>query len=115
MRTNSEIQLRGNLGSNPEVIALQSGTSCSKFPLAVSHWYKKPNGETLESTSWFNVVAYGKVAQSIQQNLAKGCRVLLFGEMLQRTWTDKDGKQQYGYEVAVSSYELIQIPKKNDN
>lgn len=113
MRTNSEIQLLGNLGQNPEVFALNNGGSGMRFSVAVSHWYKKPNGETVESTSWFTVCMFGTMSERAKTMLYKGTRLIVCGEMIQREWTDKDGKLQKSYEVSASSFHVLQKHEKN--
>lgn len=108
MKSNSEITLTGNLGQQPEVFALNSGGIAMRFSIAVSHWYKKQSGETVESTSWFNVALFGKMAESAKDKLNKGTRVIVFGEMIQREWTNQDGKLQKTYEVSCTSFHVLQ-------
>lgn len=115
MRTNSEIKLIGNLGGNPEVFALNAGGFGMRFSIAVSHWYKMANGEEKESTSWFTVCCFGKIVERLKTELVKGSRIIVIGEMIQREYTDKEGKLQRAYEVSASRILQLYVKPKDAN
>ncbi|MCH2216776.1 MAG: single-stranded DNA-binding protein, partial [Flavobacteriales bacterium] len=53
----NKVQLIGNLGNDPEIIALESGRKLAKFSLATNESYKDVNGEKQTKTDWHNIVA----------------------------------------------------------
>ena len=52
----NKVQLIGNLGTNPEVITLESGKKLAKFSLATNESYKNAKGEKVTETQWHHVV-----------------------------------------------------------
>ena len=48
----NKVQLIGNLGNDPEIIALESGRKLAKFSLATDDSYKDVNGEKQTKTDW---------------------------------------------------------------
>ncbi|QTE21403.1 single-stranded DNA-binding protein [Polaribacter cellanae] len=52
----NKVQLIGNLGNDPEIIALESGKKLAKFSIATNESYKNSKGEKITDTQWHNVV-----------------------------------------------------------
>lgn len=100
----------GRLGRDPEMKALASGQPVCSFSLAVSRvWLKE--GEKQEETEWFNVVFFGKQAETISKYCQKGSMLLVEGRMKTRSW-DKDGVKQYRTELIGDTFQLP--PKDQD-
>ena len=89
------ITLVGNVTREPELKFLNSGTASVKFGLAVNkRWQNKQTQEWEEAVSFFDVVAYGPIAENIANSLHKGNRAIVSGSVEQRTWeTDKGEKR----------------------
>ena len=66
----------GNLGRDVEV---HSG--CASFSVAVSEKYTNKAGEKVEHTEWFNVKAFGRLAEVCEKYLSKGQQVLIEGRL----------------------------------
>ena len=81
----------GNLGANPDIRALPSGQSVANFSLATTARFKDRNGEQQKRTEWHRVVAFGKLADTCQQFLAKGRQVYVEGRLTTRQYEAKDG------------------------
>jgi len=107
----NKVQLIGNLGQNPEVKELNGGKKVAKFSLATNETYKNKAGEKVTDTQWHNIVAWGKTADIIEKYLKKGSEICVEGKLLNRSWTDKEGKKRYTTEIQVS--ELLMLGGKN--
>lgn len=84
----AKIFMAGRLGRDAELRATAKGTSVLSFSLAVdSGW-----GEN-KHTSWFNVVSFGKSADSLAQYLTKGKTVLVTGEPRLESYESKEGQK----------------------
>jgi len=94
----------GNLGKDPEVKNLPSGTSLLEFSLAVKQGY----GE-YESTFWLNCKAFKR--EKLAQYLSKGSRVTVSGELNNRKYQDKDGNDRWSLELRVLDLDLPPKPK----
>ena len=73
----NKVQLIGNLGTQPEVITLESGKKLAKFTMATNDSYKNAQGEKITDTQWHNIIAWGNTAQIIEQYVNKGEELLL--------------------------------------
>jgi single-strand DNA-binding protein len=97
----------GNLGRDPESRFLASGDAVCNFSVAVTEsWKDKNSGEKNESTTWYRVNAFGKLAEICKQYLKKGSQVLIEGKMQCREW-EKDGVKQYSWELKADQMMML--------
>ena len=68
---------------------LSSGTAKLQFSIAVNKSVKDANGNWSEKSAFFDVVVWGKYAESLRPRLAKGAKVTVSGRLEQDTWEDK--------------------------
>lgn len=88
----------GNLTREPELRFTTGGRANASFGLAVSRRYQV-NGEWQEQTSFFNVVAWGTLAENAAASLTKGTRVIVTGRLEQRSYDTKEGEKRSVVEV----------------
>lgn len=82
----------GNLGSDPEIRFLSSGTAVCNFTLAVNKLgAKKGDGS---QPDWFKVEVWGDQAQAAADALRKGSRCIVSGRARTERWTGKDGTER---------------------
>jgi single-strand DNA-binding protein len=65
------------------------------------------DGERHEETEWFNVVAWGNLAEICSQYLHKGKRVYIEGRLQTRRWEDADGKKQFTTELVAKEMIIL--------
>ena len=106
----NKVQLIGNLGNDPEIIALESGRKLAKFSLATNESYKDVNGEKQTKTDWHNIVAWGKTAEIIEKYVTKGKEVAVEGKLTTRNYETKQGEKRYITEVVCN--ELLMLGSK---
>ncbi|RYY39777.1 MAG: single-stranded DNA-binding protein [Chitinophagaceae bacterium] len=106
----NRVQLIGNLGQDPEIRTLDGGKKKASFSMATHESYRNAQGEQVKETQWHNVVAWGKLAETVEKNLAKGKEVVVEGRLNSRSYTDKEGQKKYVTEVVVN--ELLLLAKK---
>ena len=92
----------GNLGMNPQVKIMESGSKLAKFTLATNETYTNSSGEKVTETEWHQVVAWNKTADLIETYLQKGKEVALEGKLVTRSWEDDNGVKKYTTEVVCS-------------
>lgn len=82
----------GNLGSDPEIRFLGSGTAVCNFNLAVN----KPGAKKGDGSQpdWFKVEVWGDQAQAAADTLRKGSRCTVTGRARTERWTGKDGNER---------------------
>ena len=84
----------GNLTSDPELKFTTNQKAQLKFSVAVNDNYVDSSGEKVEKTSFFNIVAWGYLAENSVNVLEKGVGVVIVGTLDQRSWDDKDSGQK---------------------
>lgn len=99
----NKVILIGNLGQDPEVRYMPSGSAVANFTLATSEsWRDKQTGEMKEQTEWHRVVIFGKLAEVAGEYLRKGSQVYIEGQLRTRKWQDQGGQERYTTEVVVN-------------
>ncbi len=106
----NKVQLIGNLGSNPEIITLESGKKLAKFSLATNESYKNAQGEKVIDTQWHNIVVWNKTAEIVEKYLVKGNEVAIEGKLTTRSYETKEGEKRYITEVVCN--ELLMLGNK---
>ncbi len=83
----------GNLGGDPELRYMQSGTAVCNFSVAVSErWRDRQSGEQQERTTWYRVAVWGAQAETCNTYLSKGRRVLVSGNVSARGYINNNGE-----------------------
>ncbi|HOP07413.1 MAG TPA: single-stranded DNA-binding protein [candidate division Zixibacteria bacterium] len=99
--------LIGRLGKDPELRYTQSGKAVASFSLATSERWKGQDGQMQESTTWHNIVAWGRQAELAKEYLSKGREVYIEGRIQNRSYDDKDGNKRYISEVITQTIQFL--------
>ncbi|HUV31124.1 MAG TPA: single-stranded DNA-binding protein [Acidobacteriota bacterium] len=99
--------LIGRLGRDPDLRYTPGGRAVCSFSLATSEAWKGQDGQRNESTTWHNIVAWGKQAEVIKEYLRKGREVYIEGRIDNRSYDDKEGNKKYVSEVVVQQFRFI--------
>lgn len=105
----NNVQLMGHVGNDPEVINFNSDKKLVKISVATSERFQS-QGEWKSETQWHNVVAWGKTADYIHQNIKKGNEIALIGRLSYRSFETKEGAKRTVAEVVVN--EFVKISKE---
>jgi len=103
----NKVMVIGNMGRDPELRYTPSGKPVTSFSLASSRSWVAPNGERREETEWFNVVAWGTLAEICNQKLFKSQQVYIEGRLQTRTWEDDNGQRHFRTEVVASDMIIL--------
>ncbi len=99
--------LFGNLTRDPELKSLPSGIKVVSFGLATNRTWKNKDGVKQDSTTFHNIVSFGKQAEIMAQYLKKGRGVFIEGRIENRSWDDKnDGSKKYRSEIIVENFQF---------
>jgi len=83
----------GNLGGDPELKYMQSGSAVCNFSVAVSErWKDRQTNENREKTTWYRVAVWGPQAESCNQYLQKGSQVMVTGNVSARGYMNNNGE-----------------------
>ena len=103
----NRVQLIGNLGADPEILALEGGKKLAKFSIATNESYKNQQGEKVTETQWHAVVAWNKTAEIIEKYVVKGKEIILEGKLVTRHYETKTGEKRYVTEVVCTEVVLL--------
>lgn len=108
----NKVILLGNLGADPEIRHLESGSKVANISVATSESYVK-NGERFEQTEWHRVELWDKLADLCERYLAKGRTVYIEGKIRTSTYQDKDGVTRYDKRIRATN--LTFVGGRNDD
>ncbi len=106
----NKVQLIGNLGQDPEVVNLDSGSKLAKFSIATNESYRNTKGEKVTDTQWHNIVVWGKLAEVVEKFLYKGSEVAVEGKLIHRSYETKEGEKRFISEIKCN--ELLMLGKQ---
>jgi single-strand DNA-binding protein len=110
----NKIMLIGNLGKDPDMSYTPAGKAVTKFSLAVNRRSKdRETGERREETTWFNIVGWDQLAETMNTYLHKGSKVYIEGRMTSRDYTDKEGNKRTAWEVTASDMQMLDTKGAN--
>ncbi len=103
-----QITLVGNLGQDPEMRYTASGVPVTNFSVATSRTWTGPDGQRQEKTVWFRVTAWRRLAETCNEYLSKGRRVLVVGEMEEpNIWTDQGGNTRADLQLTARDVHFL--------
>lgn len=105
----------GNLGGDPEMRYMPDGTAVTNFSVATNRrWTNPSTGQPGEETTWFRVSVWGRQAETANQYLSRGRRVLIEGRLQPdpqsggpRTYTRQDGTVGASYELRAFTVQFL--------
>ena len=107
MRGLNKVMIIGQLGRDPEMRYTPSGKPVNSFAVETKRTWVTPEGERREDSEWFNVVAWGNLAEICKQHLVRGQQVYIEGRLQTRGWEDADGKRHYRTEIVANEMVLL--------
>lgn len=108
----NRVLLIGRLTKNPEIRFLPSGMQVSTFTLAVNRNYKDKSGQWQEETYFFDVEAYGGLAERIGKQLSKGYQICLEGSLRQDKWETPAGEKRSKVKIVADRISLLSKPNE---
>lgn len=109
----NKVMIIGHLGRDPEMRYTPSGKPVTTFTVAVSRSWNSGDGERHTETEWFNIVAWGNLAETCKQYLTKGQLVYIEGRLQTRKWEDKEGQKHSSVEVVAN--EMTMLSERRDS
>lgn len=106
--------IAGNLGRDPESRFTPSGQMVCNFSVATNRQYTGSDGQLVKETVWFRISAWGKLAETCNQYLRRGSKVLVEGRLNAdpasggpRIWHKDDGTPQASFEITAETVRFL--------
>ena len=95
-----QVTILGRLGKDPEVKNYgDQGKSLTRLRVAAKQGYKDK-----ETTSWFNVTAWGKQGEVIAKHFVKGNQILFNGKLEIREYETEDGSTGKSVDINLENF-----------
>ena len=101
----ASISILGNTGSAAELRNSEQGLPIASFSIA-SNSFRNTREGRVQVTEWFNVTAFGKVAETLAAHVKKGTHLLVLGRLTFKPWVTNNGEPRAGAEVILQSFEF---------
>ncbi len=98
MAFGNTVNIVGNVTRDPELRYTPNGASVTNFSVAWNRRYER-NGQQVEEVSYFDVTCWGTLADNVAASLTKGTRVMVTGQLEQRSWDTPDGQKRSKVEI----------------
>jgi len=110
----NKVILIGNLTRDVEIRYTPSGTAIAKFGLATNRVYIDPTTkEKKQEVMFIDITMFGRSAETANQWLKKGKKVLIEGRLVFEQWTDNTGQKRSKHSVVAEKMQFID--SKNEN
>jgi len=96
----------GRLTRDPELRYTPNGAAVASFSIASNRSYTI-NNEKKEEVSFFNCVAWTKLAELIVQYGKKGNRICVDGRLQQKSWDDQSGSKRTTIEIVADNIQFL--------
>lgn len=111
------VVVSGRLAKDPSLVYTQSGMACTSLTVAVGDGQDKQGNDR---TQFIQVSVWGKQAEAVANNLAKGSQVIVNGKLIVRSYTSKKYVDQSGqpaviYQTSVMANHVEFTSSKADN
>lgn len=107
MRGLNKVMIIGSMCRDPEMRYTPSGKAVTSFAVETRRDWIGPDGERHEESEWFNVVAWGSLAEICKQHLVRGQQVYIEGRLQTRGWEDSEGKRHYRTEIVANEMVIL--------
>lgn len=115
MNALNQIIIEGNVVRQPEKREVKNGLKICTIPLAVNRRYKNSAGQYSDEVSFFDITAFGNLADACEKWCPKGRGIRVVGRLKQDSWTSEDGKHKSKVHVIAEHIEFKPLFKKNEN
>ena len=101
----NHVVLVGRLTRNAELKYTNTGAAVSKFSVAINQRRKKDD-QWIDESHFFDIVLWGKIAESLNQYLVKGKQVGIEGQLRQDRW-EQEGQSRSKVEIFATNVMLL--------
>ncbi len=111
----NKVMIIGYLDRSPEMRFTPTGRSVANFSVACTRSWNTADSKEHSVTEWFNVIAWGDLADLAKQHLTKGSLVYVEGRLQTRTWQDEEGSQRKSIDISARDILLLNDDKRNES
>ena len=106
-RSLNKVMLIGNVGADPEIKALPSGTKVAKLSLATNRTFNDRSGQQQERTEWHRLTFFDRLADLVEQYVHRGDRLYVEGRLEYSQTEDDQGNMRYWTDIVVREMVML--------
>jgi single-strand DNA-binding protein len=103
----NKVILIGNVGGDPEIRTLPSGSKVANFSLATTESYTDRAGQKQSQTEWHRIEIWEGLANVVEQYVKKGDPLYIEGKIRTEKWTDQNGVEKTGVRIRANSMQML--------
>ncbi len=107
MKGLNKVLLIGHVGRDPVLKYTPNGTAVANFSVATNEVYGSGDDRKTK-TEWHTIVAWGKLAETVNNLVKKGQLIYIEGKISSREWNDNSGNKRTFYEIVMRDFSLLQ-------
>jgi len=111
----NKVQIIGRTGKDTEVRYTPNGKAVASLSVAVSEKWKDQQGQQQESTEWFNVSMFGRLAEIAGEYVKKGDLIYLEGKQRTEKWQDQQGNDRYTTKMIANQMQMLGSKNQQSN
>ena len=104
----NQVSLAGRLVQDPEFRLVENGVARLNGRIAVNRSYRDREGEWQETSSFFNVVIWRKLAEYCADRVHRGTPVIVSGRLHSHSWKDEENNPHSIVEIQVQSLQVLE-------
>lgn len=99
----NSVMIIGRLTADPQLKYLPNGNAVVEFSIANNYFV--PNKD--KEVNYFDIVAFGKTAETVAKYLSKGKQIAITGSLRQDRWQDKEGNSKSRIRIIMQSMQML--------
>ena len=104
----NKVIIIGNLGGDPEIRYMPSGSAIASISVATSEsWKDKQTGEKKTRTEWHRIKLFNKLGEITNKYLKKGSKVYIEGVLRTNKWKDQNENDRYTTEIIANNLQML--------
>ncbi len=107
VRSLNKVMVIGKIGRAPEMRYMPSGRPVTSFSVGATRSQEDVEGNRQEETEWFNVVAWGDLAERCKEKLQRSDQVYVEGRLQTRRWETDEGNRRFRAELVANEMILL--------
>jgi len=111
----NKVILIGNVGGDPEIRTLPSGSKVANFSLATTESYTDRAGQKQSQTEWHRIEIWEGLANVVEQYVKKGDPLYIEGKIRTEKWTDQNGVEKTGVRIRANSMQMLGVRSSGGN
>jgi single-strand DNA-binding protein len=111
----NKVMVIGSVGRAPEMRYMPSGQPVTSFCVGATRSWNDTQGQEHKETEWFNVVAWGDLAERCKKTLRENHQVYVEGRLQTRSWQTENEQRRFRAELVANDVILLEASSEDNH